>query len=588
MNPKSTATRRLLPWLASCLVAIGSILAPAPAHAQPSPNAPDRLTYQGFLVDANGAALATNAPRNYDIIFRIYDDPNAGTLMWGEQQTVTVDRGNFSVILGEGIENGGDPRPLLSTVFRGATASDRYIAVTVKGIGAGGGNADIMPRLRFLTSPYSFLAQQANKIVKADGTDLLSANNNLLTLDGSLRVGQANWLELGSGLVKEENAGRIVYGGFTPNTLDIVGGGTNNTSRQVKIWAEGGTTFTGPVTATQFNGSGAGLTGVVRTQPGGHISFGENGVAGTSGYGSAAIFTGAPGSGNSDPLWISRFNAAPDSSELRISIGDNPADSSDKLVIGTMEGNGGNFTQSGTWTPMLAATAQGFLGVGTASPRDALEVARRGDATAEAVIRLVARVSFAGLRNPITGGWYFAPFTRDEDLLIVRNDSGLLLGVNYTYNNNGAGFNYVTYDGDGNWDFPSDRRLKKDIVDAEPMLGNALKVQVRRYRWRQADSTAPLQLGVIAQELQPLFPHMVTEVEHPDTHEKTLSVGYGDFGVIAIKAIQEMKATHDEELGALRAELAEVKAQLKEVLAAAKQLQGNQASGSGKPVPAGR
>jgi len=252
MNPKSTATRRLLPWLASCLVAIGSLLAPAPAHAQPSPNAPDRMTYQGFLVDSSGAALANTGPKNYDIIFRIYNDPNAGQVLWAEQQTVTVDRGNFSVILGEGVDVPGQAalRQPLSTIFKGATASERYIALTVKGIGPSNTDADIMPRLRFLASPYAFLAQQATKIVKADGTDLLSANNSFLSLDGSLGIRGNNSLQFGAGIVgKEANAGTIAYGGWTADTLDIVGAGTTGNNRQVKVWAEGGSTFNGPVTA---------------------------------------------------------------------------------------------------------------------------------------------------------------------------------------------------------------------------------------------------------------------------------------------------------------------------------------------------
>ena len=138
----------------------------------------------------------------------------------------------------------------------------------------------------------------------------------------------------------------------------------------------------------------------------------------------------------------------------------------------------------------------------------------------------------------------------------------------------GASFNFASYDGDSNWDFYSDRRLKKDIVDAEPMLERALKVQVRRFRWKESEGDSKHMLGVIAQEVQPLFPDMVGEQENPQSHEKHLTVGYGDFGVIAIKAIQELKASHDEEVRQLRSELAELKSQLKDVLAAAKQLQG--------------
>src|SRR5260221_14126235 len=40
------------------------------------------------------------------------------------------------------------------------------------------------------------------------------------------------------------------YQVFTPGALDIVGAGTNATSRKIKVFAEGGTTFTGEVIAT--------------------------------------------------------------------------------------------------------------------------------------------------------------------------------------------------------------------------------------------------------------------------------------------------------------------------------------------------
>ena len=62
-------------------------------------NPPERMTYQGFLVDGNGAALGNSAPANYDVVFRIYNAKSGGTPIWSEQQTVTVDKGYFSVLL---------------------------------------------------------------------------------------------------------------------------------------------------------------------------------------------------------------------------------------------------------------------------------------------------------------------------------------------------------------------------------------------------------------------------------------------------------------------------------------------------------
>ena len=37
------------------------------------PNPPERLAYQGYLTDGGGNPLGSPNPRNYDIIFRIWD-----------------------------------------------------------------------------------------------------------------------------------------------------------------------------------------------------------------------------------------------------------------------------------------------------------------------------------------------------------------------------------------------------------------------------------------------------------------------------------------------------------------------------------
>ncbi len=128
-------------------------------------NPPDRMTYQGYLVDSGGTALGISAPKNFDIIFRIYSHETAtgaSYRLWSELQTVTVDQGSFSVVLGEGGPYLTEAHPALSTVFTNAVdASDRYIEMTVKGIGPGGVDSTILPRLRLLASPYAMLARTA-------------------------------------------------------------------------------------------------------------------------------------------------------------------------------------------------------------------------------------------------------------------------------------------------------------------------------------------------------------------------------------------------------------------------------------------
>ena len=74
----------------------------------------------------------------------------------------------------------------------------------------------------------------------------LRAGGNSFT--GNQTISGANNLEFGAGVAgKEFNAGKIGYGTFTPNTLDIVGAAQFGFGRRIKLWAEGGTEFSGAV-----------------------------------------------------------------------------------------------------------------------------------------------------------------------------------------------------------------------------------------------------------------------------------------------------------------------------------------------------
>ena len=86
---------------AALALLLGAGLSSLPtAHAQATAHPPERMTYQGFLVDGNGAALGNSAPKNYDVIFRIWSSENgssAAERLWTEQQTVTVDKGEVTL-----------------------------------------------------------------------------------------------------------------------------------------------------------------------------------------------------------------------------------------------------------------------------------------------------------------------------------------------------------------------------------------------------------------------------------------------------------------------------------------------------------
>jgi len=258
MKTKRNAVLNRSAWL-GVMAMVASLHTGDMAMAQATSRPPERMTYQGFIAGTDGVGLGNTAPKNYDVIFRIYDGESSNTPLWGEQQTVTVDKGYFSVLLGEGAAVPGTPNAgiTLSSLFNSATASDRYVGFTVKGIGTGGAEVEILPRVRFMTSPYAFLANRAlgaTKIIQdnAAGADLLSGSGSALTLNGRLNVLGANIVEFGSGIAgKEGAAGTISYGAWSNgDSLDIVGAGSSSNNRKVQFWNEGGAFFNGPLNVT--------------------------------------------------------------------------------------------------------------------------------------------------------------------------------------------------------------------------------------------------------------------------------------------------------------------------------------------------
>ena len=125
---------------------------------------PDRLSFQGYMADANGIPLGSNAPVNLPVVFRIFPSATGGTTNWSERQVVTFDKGNYSVVLGQGAAVGSEPRPNLSDVVISAAGNLLYVETTVT---LNGSDEKILPRLRLLPTPYAFLTTRA---LRADST----------------------------------------------------------------------------------------------------------------------------------------------------------------------------------------------------------------------------------------------------------------------------------------------------------------------------------------------------------------------------------------------------------------------------------
>ena len=282
-NLMSLRTCRPFRAVLCSLILAGLGLAPR-ALAQVTANPPERINYQGYLTDANGAALGLSAPKNYDLVFRIYDASTGGTKLWTEQQTVTVDKGNFSVLLGEGVFI-GETRNNLSTLFDSATASDRYLEITVKGITAGV-DTILTPRLRLAPAPYAFLAAKATTAVTAGSATNVDGAGIITGTIADARL-SANIPKLNS--PNTFTAAQTINGTLTAATLGVTGAATVGTT----LGVTGATTLTGnttvggtlAVTGNTTVGTTLGVTGATTLT-------GNTTVGGTLGVTGATTLTG--------------------------------------------------------------------------------------------------------------------------------------------------------------------------------------------------------------------------------------------------------------------------------------------------------
>jgi hypothetical protein len=85
----------------------------------------------------------------------------------------------------------------------------------------------------------------------------------------------------------------------------------------------------------------------------------------TTGYGSRLNLRGLIDDG--DPIWMSRYNAGPNQTELRVNIGDDVG-GEDAFTVGNF------FYGDGQWKTFMKVQNNGNVGIGTAAPDAALTV----------------------------------------------------------------------------------------------------------------------------------------------------------------------------------------------------------------------
>jgi hypothetical protein len=112
---------------------------------------------------------------------------------------------------------------------------------------------------------------------------------------------------------------------------------------------------------------------------------------------------------------------------------------------------------------------------------------------------------------------------------------------------------------DGNYFSGSDARLKQDIRDMNPVLDRVLRLRPVSYRFKSAPESALPTLGLIAQEVEPLFPEVV------DEHDGMKALAYAQLIPVTIGAIQEFNQKMGEKMEQQGTEIRELKRAMNEL-----------------------
>jgi hypothetical protein len=160
------------------LVAVGAIPATGARAAVPAP-----LTHQGRLLDATGQPVGSSQV----FIYKIYDAPTDGNVLWTETLTVALDQGYFSVQLG-----------LMSPITDALlTGGDRYLGIQV------GADAELAPREQLTSVPYARVAGEVcgdihPTSVSVGGAEVISAAGKW-TGPAPLKVGDCKTVDSACG-----------------------------------------------------------------------------------------------------------------------------------------------------------------------------------------------------------------------------------------------------------------------------------------------------------------------------------------------------------------------------------------------------
>lgn len=490
------------------------------------------FVYQGQLIESGVPTTGV-----YDFRFTLYAAQTGGDALGAfPQESTILTNGLFKVSLDFG-----------RTV---ANSQETWLEIAVRPSGSGASYTVLSPRQRLTPTPYAILAQREewSLIGVPVGFAGAGAQDTVLTGEQAALGTTMNYIPKFTGNAFVPLTESVMY-----ETGNNIGVGTTTPTQKLDVM--------GTVKATAFQGDGSALSGLVKKAGDtmtGTLNLPTNGlVAGTS----QLVLTGSNvGVGTSTPeakldVRHSATASPPPSFAIRrtfLSVPPNPPTLVTDLIV-----------QSGN------------VGIGTTSPKAKLDVTGGAVVTVEGagIGALLVPIAIRGLatsgigvygQGSSNGTGLWGDSNRGTGVVASSASGDIIRG-------NGGGTLRFRVDNDGDvfaksYMNISDARLKTHV---QPLTGVLEKVQQLRgvsYERINANrssngSTARREVGVIAQEVEAVFPELVSK--WGDQGYK--AVDYTKLAAVLIEAVKELKSDNEALRAKLRS-LMQVIEQLKEAV----------------------
>jgi hypothetical protein len=484
----------------------------------------------------SSAPAVTVAPPPPNIPFTTYWS-NDGTSANGSEPAaavnVAVNNGLFTAALGDTTQPNMGPIPA-------ALFTQPGLQLRIWFSDGVNGSAVLSPAQNLTPAPYAIVASSAAML-----TGGFSVQNNIFGLPNVIGGAAVNFV--GSGVLGATISGgggvanlfgsdsNSVTGSFgtvsggSGNTaagyLTTVGGGFFNMASNSYATVSGGYGNSASATyATVGGGFGNGATGAYAVVGGGYGNF-------ASGNSSAV-----PGGFGNTAAGMRSFAAGSGAQALN-----------DYCFVWS---GGGSFGSTGN--SQFLINASGGVGIGTASPLAPLHVLGSGGSNLILQDRLDSH--YWSIYTEICPGC-----SQGTANLLFQPDSG-----------NGA----FIRRSDGAYVNGSDLRLKRDITPLDGVLDRVMHLRPVSYRFRSESAEMPRSLGLVAQEVEPLFPEVVGDCAG------FKGLAYSELVPVTIRAIQELNQKVAEQLKAKDAQIQELRQRLERLEEVANRLAAQQNAGT--------